>query len=391
MPICLRNATVVLPSALAAGHSVLLDGDRIIWAGPDDSAALPEGTAVVDLGGQLLGPGFIDLHCHGGAGVWLHDDAAAAAGHHLTHGTTGMLATTIMYASHEETLGALRSIATDVAGGRAPTILGIHMEGPYLNPGLGAYHDRSRPAVASEYRDLVEAAAGLLRWMTIAPELPGMVQLVLDLQFATRGSMTFSVGHSRASRAQIRDLVPAGLRMATHLMNATGCAVDPPTYGGTREVGVDEVVLLSGDIVAELIVDRGGRHVRPELVQLTARVKGRDGIVLVTDCSAETGTPPPHENDGSPDVRFTSRGALAGSELTMDAAVSNLLRHTDLSLVDAWRAASHNPAAALGELSERGVIAPGRRADLVVARGDDRGIDVQQVWLGGAIVRGEDK
>lgn len=386
MTTCLRGGRLVLPSGVLDDHDVLVVAGRVATLAPTGTVDLPAGTELVDLDGAHLGPGFVDLHCHAGGDAWFHDDPAAAAAYHLRHGTTTMLATTVLMPTHDENVDAVRTIADAVVAGRARTVAGIHMEGPYLNPEFGAFKERSRRPVASEYLAFAEAGRGLLRWMTIAPELEGTARMVHDLQQATGGAMTFSVGHSRASSDQIRALVPAGLRMATHLFNASGCSIEPARHAGTREVGVDEAVLACPDIVAEVIADRGGRHVRPELLDLAVRAKGLDGVVLVTDATAADGEAPASDAQPS-DVRWNATGGLAGSALTMDAAVGNMVRHTGLSLPDAWRLASRTPASALGLLGSVGELLPGRRAHLVACRHDpDSGLTIERVWFNGQVI-----
>ena len=381
----LSNAAVVLPDRVLPGHSVLLGDGLILTVAPDATLKPPAGTHVIDVGGRWVGPGFVDLHCHGGGTAWFHDDPGRAAEHHLRHGTTAMLATTLLYPTHAENVAAVACIARALRAGDARNVVGINMEGPYLNPDLGAFHDRSRIPDPVEYLEFVQAGDGWLRWMTIAPELPGTAQMLHDLQVATGGAMVFSVGHSKASMDEIRPLIGAGLRMATHVTNATGSEFEPSRWAGTREVGLDEAVLLEDGIVAEVIADSGGCHVRPDMLRLLHKVKGRDGLVLVTDAvAADPGFI--HDPD-RPDLNFTD-GGLAGSHLTMDAAVNNFVRHTGYGIVAAWRLASYVPAAAMGQLARFGWIAPGRRADLIVASGGfDTPLAVEQVWLGGQQLR----
>ncbi|MDR0417518.1 MAG: amidohydrolase family protein [Propionibacteriaceae bacterium] len=388
MDYVIRGGAVVLPDRLLPGHEVWIRDEVILAVGADGVLPAPADARVVDATGLFVGPGFVDIHCHGGGGVWAHDDPVRASEHHLAHGTTSLLATTIPHPTQAEQVQAVAAIADAMAAGQTRNVVGIHMEGPYLNPAFGAYRELSRVARDAEYLEFVEAGRGFLRSMTVAPEIDGVEQLVYGLQGATGGGMYFSVGHSKAAPEQIRRLIPAGLRVATHVMNATGRAVSPTRYAGTREVGVDEAVLLESGITAELIADRLGRHVRPELLTLVCRVKGRDGVVLVTDATAADGAVPAGEADDGPlDVCFNAAGDLAGSALTMDGALGNIMRHTGLPLVDAWRMASHNPAAVLGLADSIGQVAPGRQANLVLARiGADAEVDVQQVWLRGRAV-----
>ena len=382
MSLCLRGGRVVLPDRVVAGHSVWVADGRVVTVAPDGEIKAGPGVTVVDVTGRLVGPGFVDIHCHGGGGVWATEDPVAASEYHLAHGTTSMLATTALLATHEDNLRAVATIADAVTAGRTRNIEGIHMEGPYLNPDLGAYREWSRLPVREEYLGFVDASRGLLRTMTIAPELEGAVAMVHGLQEATGGRMVFSVGHSRATRHQIEVLVPGGLRLATHLMNASGANPDPARYAGTREVGVDEAVLLDDGIWAEVIADAAGRHVRSDLVRFIVKVKGADKVVAVTDCTAAGGAPSGSAPHGRGDINYNDRGEIAGSALTMDAAVRNLARHAGLPVETAWRMASHNPAAALGLLDRVGQLLPGRRANIVVADDD---LTVEQVWLDGVL------
>lgn len=372
------NARVVLPHSILPDHAVVVDDERIVWVGP--MAALPDTDHVVDACGRLLGPGFVDLHCHGGGGAWFHEDPETASAHHLRHGTTSLLATTVLHPEPAEQIEAVAVVGGAIAEGRIPNAVGIHMEGPYLHPDLGAYKEFSRAPEPEEYLAFVEAGRGALRWMTIAPEIEGVPAMVTALQVATGGAMTFSVGHSKAAPEDITALIPSGLRMATHLTNATGCAHEPTRYPGTREAGMDEVALLEPAIVAEVIADRDGRHVRSEWLRLIHRVKGVDGVVLVTDATAAEGEAP----DGSvSDVNYNDTGGLAGSSLTMDVAVGNFARNAGVPLTEAWRVASLTPARCLRR-GDLGVIEPGAIANLILAEYDEQaGLDVQGVWLNG--------
>lgn len=384
--ICIRHARVVLPDRVLRDHAVLLVDGMIVTVAPSAQLEDVQVDHCIDAEDRLLGPGFVDIHCHGGNGHWVFEEPEKAAVAQLRHGTTRMLGTTILLPTHAENVEAVRTVADAINSGRVPSVAGIHMEGPYINPDFGAYREYAYDPQPEEYHQFVTAADGCLRAMTIAPELPGMARMVHDLQVATSGRIVFSVGHGRASREQVVPLIPSGLRLMTHMFNATGTAIEPSRYGGTLEASLDTIVLTEPGIVAELIVDRLGRHVRPELLQLAVRAKGIDGLVLVTDATAADGTPPPDGMDDGlpPDVNFNTAGGLAGSALTMDGALGNIMKHTGIDLVDAWRMASFNPARVHGWLAETGWIAPGRRGDLVLCDIDDNHtVHVHDVWLAG--------
>lgn len=387
MTTCIENAAVILPDRILRNHSIVIDAGKISYVAATGSFSVPDGARVVDAEGRFVGPGFVDIHCHGGGSAWAHDDPVEAADFHLGHGTTRMLATTALLPEHADNVAAVRTIAEAATAGLTPTVAGIHMEGPYINPDFGAYRTYAYAPPDHDYLDFARAANGWLRAMTIAPELPGMATMVRDLQVATQGRMVFSVGHSRAARDQVEPLIPAGLRLMTHMFNATGAAVEPSRYAGTIEATLDTIVLNEPAIVAELVADWAGRHVRPELLQLALRTKGANGLVLVTDWTAADGCPAEGgiHSDEPLDVNFNDAGELAGSALTMDGAVGNMMRHTGASLVEAWRMASYNPARAHGWLADVGQIVPGRRADLIMAELNDCDLDIQQIWLGGEL------
>lgn len=384
MRTCICGATIVTAEGLLEDHHILIVDGRIAVISPRDQLAREYDAEIVDATGMVVGPGFVDIHCHGGDGRWFHDDPRRAARFHLDHGTTSLLGTTILHATAREQIDAVESVASAALDPAIPNVVGVNMEGPFLNPDLGAYKEYSRPPERGEYLEYVRVGRGALRWMTIAPEVCGVSRMVDDLQVATRGEITFSVGHSRARHEEIRALLPNGLRIATHLMNATGAPIDPPEYEGTREVGVDESVLVEPSIAAEVIADSQGCHVRPDHLRLIYRVKGRDRTVLVTDCTAESGS---RIAGGPPDVNFNRSGGLAGSSLTMDRAVANFARHTGIGLAEAWRLGSFVPARLMGG-SDLGDIAPGFRANLVFAAWDGESLTIRDVWIDGVSTGG---
>lgn len=362
---CLKNARILLPDRMLEQHSILIENDRIINVFPDDSIELPNDCKVRDLEGKYVAPGFVDIHCHGDKENWFYDDPATASQYHLKHGTTSVMATTRLLPTHEELVESIKNIVKGIEDDPNTTIMGIHMECPYLNPDYGAYSDRSRNPKKEEYLEFLEAGKGHIKTWTIAPELENMTQMVADIQVVTKGQVIFQVGHSAASYQQIEALYPSGLKIGTHLTNASGAFVDPPKFEGTREVGVDEAVWLDKDMYAEIIVDSQGSHVRPEMLKLIMQIKGIERTIIVTDTTvAEYAAPPQYE--GIDDVNYTDDGELMGSALTMDTAVSNLLRQTDVSLVDVFRMATFNPAEAIDMDNEIGLIAPGRLANLLI-------------------------
>jgi N-acetylglucosamine-6-phosphate deacetylase len=342
-----------------------------------DQRALPNNVTVVDLADAILAPGFIDIHMHGGAGL---DVMQAPLGELprlnkflTTHGVTGYFPTTVA-APLDQTCGALERLADAIesaqgshannGGAVQARPLGIHLEGPFLSHRRRGVHPPEylvEPTLEIFDR-LWQAARGQVRMMTIAPELPGAIEVIAE---AARRNVLVSIGHSDAVIEAARAGVKAGARHATHTFNA----MRPLDH---RDPGILAEVLMDGQISADIIVD--GIHVAPEVVQLFLQAKGLDRSVLITDATAAAGMPDGTYQLGPiqvevKDGKCTMDGKLAGSVLTMDRAIRNVTQFAGWSLQDAVRAATLNPARAAG-LKQSGVIAAGADADLVVLSPD---------------------
>jgi N-acetylglucosamine-6-phosphate deacetylase len=311
-------------------------------------------------------PGFVDLHNHGGGGHSFtagHTDAAGrAAAFHLRHGTTTLLAS-LVSGPYETTMAAIAGLAPLVDSG---VLAGVHLEGPYLSPARRGAHDPAylRHPPHAELSELVGACRGAVRMVTLAPELPGALDAIRLL--ADRGVVA-AVGHTDASYAITREAVTAGARVATHLGNAM-----PPVH--QREPGPVLALLETPDVVCEVIAD--WMHLHERVLAFIARVAGPDRVALVTDATAAAGMPDgAYDLDGRPVVvaggvaRLATPGggpgALAGSTLTMDAALRAALA-AGVSMVDAVRMAATTPARVLGLDREVGALSVGLQADLVV-------------------------
>ena len=221
---------------------------------------------------------------------------------------------------------------------------------------------------------MIEAAGTDARVWVLAPEREGILGFVKDCKKANP-DVKFSVGHSEASPQQIEALMPYGLCIGTHHTNATG---DRVFYPEVRGVCVDEAVNYNREIYAEQICDSRGIHVDPYMLRLVRRIKGDDRIILISDSCVFDGPVPPGY-DGVTDINFDFEGEIAGSKLTLDTACRNMMKHTGASIVDVFKFASANPAAAVG-FADRGRIEKGYRADLVIV---DHWMNVKKVILEG--------
>ncbi|MFC5401275.1 N-acetylglucosamine-6-phosphate deacetylase [Cohnella soli] len=382
------NATVVTPHGLINDGTVWIEQGRIVCCGAARELPPPPADAeLVDAEGLYVAPGFVDIHCHGGGGHWSYENPAAFARFHLKYGTTSILPTFSYNETEEQIIEGLRKVlqaqADIEAYGRA--IAGIHMEGPYINPKYGAITSPIRPVNPAEYRKILDMAGEQIKVWTLAPELEGQQ---LFMEEASRHGIAFSVGHSEAAAETVLDSVRHGLRIGCHCTNASGTTPSPSRYAGTREVGVDEAVLLSDDIYAEVIADREGRHVRPLMLQFILKAKGVDKVIIITDAMDGTGT-----KDASVDVNLIEKNEfsppqeadymLGGSLLTMDRAAYNMKVHTGADIVDLFKMAALNPAKVIGIDHETGSVEAGKRANLLFVTED---IQIRKVFLDGEVV-----
>jgi N-acetylglucosamine-6-phosphate deacetylase len=365
----LSGARVVTPRGVADPAWVEVVDGRIVRVETSDP---PPGAT--DLGGGWLVPGFIDLHVHGGGG---HDftasaaDMAAGVAFHRRHGTTGTLVSLMAgpVDAMSEQLGWAAALASD------GVVLGAHLEGPFLSADrCGAQNQEHLllpdPLVLAK---LLAAGQDAVRTVTIAPELPGALDLIVDIVAA--GAVA-AIGHTDATYEQAAAGFAAGAAMATHLFNAMGSM--------SQRAPGPAVAALDAGAYVEIIND--GVHVHEALTRL-ALASAPDRVALITDAISATGVGDGHYSLGDQDVvvsagqaRLASTGRLAGSTLTMDEAVRRAVQGVGLSIEQAVAAASTTPARLLGIDDRCGAIAPGLDADLVVLDDDLR---VRRVMLRG--------
>ena len=359
----LRNGVVHRWPAPPVRADVLIDSHvRRISA-----SITPEpGWEVVDLDGCHLAPGFIDVQINGGFGHDFTSDPGTIpvlAGHLPTHGVTAFVPTIITSPADSvaAALDVVRGLRRPAAGGAS--VLGLHLEGPFLAPERIGAHESAHllPPDPSLTRRWSRESG--VRLVTLAPELAGSLAVVRQL--VARG-VVVSAGHSSASYQELGDAVDVGVRAVTHLFNAMG-----PFHH--REPGIIGRAFTDDRLAASIIVD--GHHVHPAAVRTAWAMLGPGRLMLITDAIAGLGMgdgsfelagTPVQVSDG---VARTAEGVLAGSVLSMDAAVRNLIVTTGCSPSEAFASASTTPARLLGE-TDRGVIAEGMRADLIVLDGD---------------------
>lgn len=370
----LAGARIVLADRVAEDRVLVLDGARIVGL----AHAAPEGAAVQDLGGGWLLPGFIDTQVNGGGDVLFNDmpcveGIRAIAQAHRRYGTTGLLPTLISdYAPVVEAAIAAGEAALEAG---IPGVLGVHIEGPHLNPVKKGIHDAGRfSAVDDAVLARLTVPSKGRRIVTLAPELApaGAVRALAN------AGVLVCAGHSLADYEQTRAALDEGLSGFTHLFNAM-------TQFLSRDPGMVGAALEDRSTHFGLIVD--GLHVHPAALRVALLARGIEGAMLVTDAM------PPV---GGRSTRFTLMGqeitvgeggcrgpdgTLAGSALTMAQALRNTMDMLGLDIVAASRMASGNPARFLKLQDSTGAIAPGLAADLVHL---DDARHVRATWIAGA-------
>ena len=391
----LRGGWVVGPDGVLEHGTVVLEGPRIaaIAADTGDAGAAP---GDVDCRGCWIVPGFIDTHIHGGHGVDVLDggDAVARVAAHLPrYGVTGFLPTTV--ACPPDLLRRFLTAVEACRDGRAPgaaRVLGAHLESNFINADYkGAQPERclrlpprrdAPPEPDDEFSgaailDAIAAHRAAVRIVTLAPELPGALDLVRHLAAAGH---RVSLGHSAATYEEGVAAIAAGARHATHLFNR----MPPLTH---RAPGLAGAVLGAPEVTCEVVCD--GYHVHPAVVRLVAQMKGRGGLVAITDGTAGAGLAVgATARLGAHTIVVRERcaeladGTLAGSITTMDAVFRFLIGPVGLGVVEAAHLTATTPAEALGR-ADLGLLAAGAAADLVVL---DGGFQVRQTWVDGVPV-----
>ncbi|MFZ2054207.1 MAG: N-acetylglucosamine-6-phosphate deacetylase [Candidatus Aminicenantales bacterium] len=360
------KGSLVLAEKILEKGLVVVEGERIVGVFPSAEGRALEGSDVVDHGDRYISPGLIDLHLHGAMGSDVMDGSVAGlqeiAVHQARNGVTGFVATTLAAPLHlirEAVMGVKAAQIKPLPS----EILGIHLEGPFLSfEKKGAQNPEFiRPIDPEAMSTILELSGGLKTIITVAPEIGDNLSFVPA--FRDNG-LTVSIGHSAAAYELAMTSFERGITHATHLYNAMSGFLP-------REPGVIGAVLDSGGVTAELIAD--GIHVHPAALRLAIRQKGIDRICLITDSLNAAGLGEGEYRVGGLDVvvrngqaRLKESGALAGSILTLNQAVKNVIDWTGVSVPQAVRMASLNPARVLGLDSHMGSIEGGKLANLAV-------------------------
>lgn len=376
----------ITPAAEIAAAGILIRDGVIEAIGPREALTLPDGAVEISARDKTAIPGFVDVHIHGAGG---HDvmegtpEAMRAVARTVaTRGTTSMVATTVT-ASSAEILQSVAGIANYICGQRddgvaRAEVLGIHFEGPFLSPVRRGVHPAEwlRLPSAELLEQFLQAADGKALILTIAPELLGAIPCI---DAARKAGVVVALGHTDATYEQARAAMAHGAQHAVHVYNA----MRPFSH---RDSGVIGAVLTSSKVTAELIAD--GVHVDKAAMRLLLQAKGAGHVILVSDGISATGMPDGKYMLGKFEVTVSggvcrnSEGKLAGSTLTLDRALRNVVG-LGASLGDAVRMLTLNPATLLGTEFKKGALRVGADADIVLL---DESLQIAGVWTRGLAV-----
>ena len=379
----LHVGKAITPKGEISGAGILIRDGEIETIGSRADLTLPSGAQEVRAEDSTAIPGFIDVHVHGAGGRDVMEgnrDALGTVTAKLAQfGTTSLLATTLT-AGADDTCRAVEGISSYIATQHETNqpraeILGIHFEGPFLSKERRGVHPTEFLQLPSAefLQRLLQASSGNARILTIAPELLGAMPCI---DAARSLGMVVSIGHTDATYEQARAAVAHGAHHATHVYNA----MRPFTH---RDPGVIGAVLTTPEVTAELIAD--GIHVDEIAMKVLLQAKGANGVVLISDGVSATGMPDGKYMLGGLEVTVSggvcrnSEGKLAGSTLTLDRSLRNVVK-LGIPFVDAVRMLTVNPATLLGIEFKKGALRTGADADIVLL---DDSFEITQVWARG--------
>ncbi len=375
----LQNAQIYQNKSFFNGDVLVEDG---VITAIGENLTCPPQTVVHSLGGALLAPGLIDIHTHGGDGVDVNDATPAQldqiGAFFARHGTTGWLCS-ILTDTKEKTLECIENaVLTMQSEATGAKLLGIHLEGPYLAAEYkGAMPEYLlRTGDSGLFHVYQKAAQGNVRYMTVAPEVENVNEMIAELA----DEVTIAIGHSGAAYEVAKQAIDNGVKACTHTFNAMGLFHQhrPSVMGA----------VLESDIYCEAICD--GLHLHPASVRMLLKCKGWDKVVCITDSIQAAGLPDGNYKLGVNDVVvkngdacLASNGVRAGSTLSQDRALRNLMAFTGCSIEMALPLFTENPARLVGLLDRKGTIEVGKDADFTVLTPEG---NVLQTIVGGKTV-----
>lgn len=396
-----KNAKIITPMRVIDNGVLIVEHGKISSIGPEAGVKIPQGIKVIDAADKYLAPGFIDIHLHGGGGADVMDGTEEAIEKiskvHAKGGVTSIVPTTST-APLDKILKALRNIGIAKRKVlKGAQVLGAHVEGPYFSTEQrGAQNPEFiKNPKPEEYLRFLDECDCILR-VSAAPELEGGLELGRELK---KREIVASIAHTNATYQEVLAAIEAGYTHVTHMYSGMSGLKKINAY---RISGVIESTLLLDELTTEVIPD--GHHLPPSLMKLTIKAKGLDKVSVITDAICAAGLSPGKYSSGGLDVivetnvaeefeipeeegnfvaKLLTRDAFVGSVTTMDRCVRNMVKFVDLSMQDAIKMATVNPAKVIGVDDRKGSLTRGKDADIVVL---DEGLSVIMTLVEGRVV-----
>ena len=375
------NTKLVMEDGIIWDGALTYDNGKIVQVGWAKDVTIPEGAEIIDANGLYTAPGLIDIHNHGG-GEWLFaQDPTYCSEFFLKHGQTTVLPTLYHNLDMKAMLEGAEKIRKACKTGAGRIMDGLYMEGPFMSLS-GSFRNQItwEDSIAPEqYVPLVESLGDMVRVWSIDPNRENIAEFMAYVKEKTP-NVIFSHGHGNATSEQVRDLAHFGIKVRTHI---TDSGTPKGRAQGTRGAGGDEYCLFEPDMYAEVICDETGVHIVPDLIKMIVRTKGYEKICLITDSMPKQSDYTNNESLGiwyGPDLNYDDEGRLAGSRMTLENAVRNMMTHTGYGLCHSIRFATLNPAKLLGIDHRVGSLKAGKTANLIII--DDM-VNIKKVILEG--------
>ena len=385
------HTKLVMEDGIIWDGALTYENGKILEAGWADKVNVPADAEIIDAQGLYTAPGLIDIHCHGNGANWFHDDPAGCSEYFIKHGVTTVLPTFYHGTSQQDMIKGAARIREAAKTGVGRVMDGLYMEGPFmaLRGSMQSTLKWSGDIDEGQYKPLVDNFGDMVRIWAIDPQRNNIEEFMQYVKEKTPSAI-FAHGHSWATAEEIRALRRYGVKVRTHITDAgqaKGRAQGTPGAGG------DEYCLYNPDMYAELICDQTGIHVPPDLIKTIVRTKGYEKVCLISDSMPSRTDYKNNEALGiwyGPDLNYDDEGKLAGSRMTLDNGVRNMMTHTGYGLCHAIRMATLNPAKLLGIDHRVGSLKAGKTANLILI--DDM-VHINKVILEGdlAVENGEVK
>ena len=380
------NTKLIMEDGIIWDGALTFDNGKIVSVGKRLDVDISGADEIIDAGGLYTAPGLVDMHNHGSTEASFIDDPTEVARFFLSHGVTTVLPTLYHNISKEDMIAGAERIRAASKSGAGKIMRGLYMEGPFMKF-MGSMQSQikwSGEIRREDYVDLIDAFGDMVLVWAIDPDREN-VEAFLEYASEHTPHAVFAHGHSNATFDSISRFNRYGIRIRTHITNA-GQA--PSRCQSPNGAGGDHHCFNSPEMFAELICDESGVHVSPGYIKMILRVKGHEKVCLISDHTTVTGKERYKNNEKrgiwyGPDLNYDDQGLLAGSLMTLENAVRNVMTHTGYGLCHAIRMASLNPAMAVGIDREVGSLERGKKANFVIM---DDAVNIKKVFLDGALV-----